>query len=94
MPADLSRGVALLQVLPYELLQGALAIGTVRDLEDFIISDCFYTGEGCAQRVLCHIILYTTHIHTGGFIREEKLFTLQTHFRNQQSTHASSTAGP
>jgi hypothetical protein len=35
-----------LQVLPYELLQGALAIGTVRDLEDFIISDCFYTG-GC-----------------------------------------------
>ncbi|KAF6263762.1 hypothetical protein COO60DRAFT_1488339 [Scenedesmus sp. NREL 46B-D3] len=33
-----------LTVLPYELLQGALAISTVRDLEDFIISDCFYTG--------------------------------------------------
>jgi hypothetical protein len=34
----------LRQVLPYELLQNALAIATVRDLEDFIISDCFYTG--------------------------------------------------
>ncbi|WIA42053.1 hypothetical protein OEZ86_009341 [Tetradesmus obliquus] len=46
------------KVLPYELLQGALAIGTVRDLEDFIISDCFYAGlvtgkldqrQGCLQ---------------------------------------------
>eukprot|EP00775_Hariotina_reticulata_P005275 gene5275-5510_t len=32
------------KVLPYEVLQRELAISTVRDLEDFIITDCFYTG--------------------------------------------------
>jgi hypothetical protein len=32
-------------VLPYEVLQRELDISTVRDLEDFIITDCFYTGR-------------------------------------------------
>ncbi|KAF8059698.1 csn7 [Scenedesmus sp. PABB004] len=32
------------KVLPYAVLQAGLSIGTVRDLEDFIITDCFYAG--------------------------------------------------
>jgi hypothetical protein len=27
------------------MLQAQLSISTVRDLEDFLITDCFYTGE-------------------------------------------------
>jgi hypothetical protein len=34
------------QVLPYDMLQAQLSISTVRDLEDFLITDCFYTGGG------------------------------------------------
>lgn len=34
----------VLQVLPYDMLQAQLSISTVRDLEDFLITDCFYTG--------------------------------------------------
>jgi hypothetical protein len=30
------------------MLQTQLSIGTVRDLEDFLITDCFYTGEAAA----------------------------------------------
>eukprot|EP00878_Enallax_costatus_P025374 GHUV01027146.1.p1 GENE.GHUV01027146.1~~GHUV01027146.1.p1 ORF type:complete len:172 (+),score=51.46 GHUV01027146.1:552-1067(+) len=40
----MSSVLLVLQVLPYDLLQQQLAISTVRDLEDFIITDCFYTG--------------------------------------------------
>mgnify|MGYP001807718599 CR=1 FL=1 len=36
------------QVLPYDMLQTQLSIGTVRDLEDFLITDCFYTGKVAA----------------------------------------------
>jgi hypothetical protein len=35
-------------VLPYDMLQSQLSIGTVRDLEDFLITDCFYTGKVAA----------------------------------------------
>jgi hypothetical protein len=38
--------VFAVQVLPYEMLQSQLSISTVRDLEDFLITDCFYTGGG------------------------------------------------
>lgn len=46
------------KVLPYDMLQAQLSISTVRDLEDFLITDCFYTGlvngkldqrSGCLQ---------------------------------------------
>ncbi len=33
-----------MQILPYAQLQGALDIGGVRELEDFLINACFYTG--------------------------------------------------
>ncbi|GLC36256.1 hypothetical protein PLESTB_000603200 [Pleodorina starrii] len=32
------------KVLPYSQLQAALQIGSVRELEDFLINHCFYTG--------------------------------------------------
>ena len=33
-----------LQVIPYEMLQRDLDIPTVRQLEDFIITECFYSN--------------------------------------------------
>ena len=33
-----------LQTLPYDELMGRLEVGSVRELEDLLISDCFYSG--------------------------------------------------
>jgi hypothetical protein len=43
-----------LQVLEYSALQDALAIGGLRELEDFLITDCFYTGKLAAGRFAGH----------------------------------------
>lgn len=44
----------VLQVLTYDMLQAQLSISTVRDLEDFLITDCFYTGRQDGRGVAQH----------------------------------------
>lgn len=32
------------QTLPYSRLMGELGVGNIRELEDLVITDCFYCG--------------------------------------------------
>ena len=47
------------QVLAYEMLRRQLDISNLRQLEDFLITDCFYAGKwvACAEHLL-HVILF------------------------------------
>ncbi|KXZ53888.1 hypothetical protein GPECTOR_6g806 [Gonium pectorale] len=61
------------KVLPYAQLQSALQIGGVRELEDFLINACFYTGVIVAGRLDQKMACLQVHDVLGRDVRPEHL---------------------
>ncbi|EFJ46735.1 hypothetical protein VOLCADRAFT_81770 [Volvox carteri f. nagariensis] len=60
-------------VLPYSQLQASLQIGSVRELEDFLINHCFYTGVIIAGKLDQKQACLQVHDVLGRDVRPEQL---------------------
>lgn len=61
------------KILPYAQLQGALDIGGVRELEDFLINACFYTGVIASGKLDQKAACLQAHDVIGRDVRLEEL---------------------
>ncbi|GIL74697.1 hypothetical protein Vretimale_2332 [Volvox reticuliferus] len=61
------------KVLPYSQLQASLQIGSVRELEDFLINHCFYTGVIIAGKLDQKQACLQVHDVVGRDVRPEQL---------------------